>query len=100
MTNRNNFLGISSFIWWVGIVENRVDPLGFGRCQVRIFGWHTQNQSQLPVTDLPWAQPMYPINNSKSFSAPSLGDWVVGFFMDGESGQYPVMMGVLPGIVQ
>jgi len=71
MTNRNNFLGISSFIWWVGIVENRVDPLGFGRCQVRIFGWHTQNQSQLPVTDLPWAQPMYPINNSKSFSAPT-----------------------------
>ena len=27
-----------------------------------------------------------------------LGEWIVGFFMDGESGQAPVMMGVLPGI--
>jgi phage baseplate assembly protein gpV len=41
---------------------------------------------------------MYPINNSKSFSVPRLGDWVVGFFMDGDSGQAPIMMGVLPGI--
>jgi len=68
------------------------------RCQLRIFGWHTDNVSELPVTDLPWAQPMYPINNSKSFSVPRLGDWVVGFFMDGDSGQAPIMMGVLPGI--
>jgi hypothetical protein len=29
--------------------------------------------------------------------SPDLGDWVVGFFMDGESAQMPVMMGVLPG---
>jgi len=41
---------------------------------------------------------MYPINHSKSFSAPMLGEWIVGFFMDGESGQAPVMMGVLPGL--
>jgi hypothetical protein len=27
-------------------------------------------------------------------------DWVVGFFMDGESGQYPIIMGVLPGVSQ
>ena len=100
MSNRNNFLGASSFIWWVGVIETRNDPLGMGRCQVRIFGWHTDNKSQLPTTDLPWASPLYPINNSKSFSAPSLGDWVVGFFLDGESGQNPVMMGVLPGIKQ
>jgi hypothetical protein len=52
----------------------------------------------LPTKDLPWALPIYPINNSKSFSAPRLGDWIVGFFMDGESAQAPVMMGVLPGI--
>jgi hypothetical protein len=41
---------------------------------------------------------MYPINNSKSCSAPMIGDWIVGFFMDGESAQSPIMMGVLPGI--
>jgi hypothetical protein len=98
MTDRNNFLGTSSFIWWVGIVERRDDPLKLGRCRIRIFGWHTDNKSQLPTEDLPWAQPMYPLNNSKTFSSPMIGDWVVGFFMDGESGQSPVMMGVLPGI--
>jgi len=27
-----------------------------------------------------------------------LGEWIVGFFMDGVAGQAPVMMGVLPGI--
>jgi hypothetical protein len=42
--------------------------------------------------------PLYPINAAKTFSAPSEGDWIVGFFMDGESGQMPIMMGVLPGI--
>jgi len=95
---RNNFVGLSGFIWWVGEVEARVDPLAVGRCKVRIFGWHTDNKSLLPTDLLPWAHPMMPINNSKSFSAPRIGDWVVGFFMDGESGQFPIMMGVLPSI--
>jgi hypothetical protein len=97
MKKENNFAGLNGFIWWVGIVENRVDPLGLGRCQVRIFGWYGP---EIKTIDLPWAHPMYPINNSKSFSAPLFGDWVMGFFMDGESGQFPIMMGVLPGIYQ
>lgn len=96
--DRNTFLGLDRFIWWVGIVENNVDPTGIGRCQVRIFGWHTDNTSQLPSKDLPWAHPMYSINTSMAFGVPSVQDWVVGFFMDGESAQMPVMMGVLPGI--
>jgi hypothetical protein len=29
-----------------------------------------------------------------------LGEWIVGFFTDGMSGQSPIMMGVLPGIQQ
>ena len=94
----NNFIGKDGFIWWVGVVEDRADTLALGRCKVRIFGWHTDNVMDLPTKDLPWALPIYPINNSKSFSAPRLGDWIVGFFMDGESAQAPIMMGVLPGI--
>ena len=31
-----------------------------------------------------------------TFSAPLIGDWVVGFFMDGLAGQFPVILGVLP----
>jgi len=96
--NRNNFIGLSGFVWWVGEIEARVDPLGIGRCKVRIFGWHTDNKALLPTKDLPWAHPMIPVNNSDTYCAPELGEWVVGFFMDGESGQAPVMMGVLPAI--
>jgi len=96
----NNFAGLNGFVWWVGEIETRIDPLGLGRCQVRIFGWHTKNKELIPTEDLPWAHPLYPINNSKSFSAPMIGDWVVGFFMDGESGQFPIMFGVIPGLKQ
>ena len=95
-----DFAGKNGFIWWVGEVENRADPLALGRCQVRIFGWHTSDTELIPTEQLPWAHPMYPLNNSKAFSSPAIGDWIVGFFIDGENAQQPVMMGVLPGIKQ
>jgi hypothetical protein len=28
---------------------------------------------------------------------PPIGTWVVGFFLDGESAQYPIIMGAIPG---
>jgi hypothetical protein len=93
----NNFAGLNGFVWWVGEVEDRADPLGLGRCKVRIFGWHTDNKALIPTENLPWAHPMYSINASKIHQVLQPNDWVVGFFMDGESGQFPVMMGVLPG---
>ena len=36
-----NFIGKDGFIWWLGVVERRDDPLKLGRHKVRIFGWHT-----------------------------------------------------------
>ena len=93
-----NFVGKDGFTWWVGAIENRVDPLAMGRCQVRIFGWHNTDKLKLPTHNLPWAHPMYPLNASKMFSAPEIGSWIFGFFLDGENAQQPVMMGVLPGI--
>jgi len=98
MKTVNNFAGLNGFVWWVGQIEDRADPLGIGRCRVRIFGWHTDNKSLIPTESLPWAHPIIPLNNSKSFQSPEINDWVVGFFMDGESGQFPLMFGVLPGI--
>lgn len=98
MKTVNNFAGLNGFVWWVGQIEDRADPLGLGRCRVRIFGWHTDNKSMIPTESLPWAHPVFPLNNSKSFQSPELNEWVVGFFMDGESGQFPIMFGVLPGI--
>jgi hypothetical protein len=95
----NNFIGKDGFNWWVGVIENRTgDPLKLGRCQVRIFGHHTDNKVLLPTEDLPWALPSLPINNSQNFSVPKEGDYVTGFFADGESSQNPIMTGVLPGL--
>lgn len=91
--------GKNDFIWWIGIVENRLDPLAMGRCQVRIVGWHNTDIAEVPTESLPWAQPMYAINTSKMFSSPKLNDWIVGFFLDGANAQQPVMIGFLPGII-
>lgn len=100
MSDFKNRLGHDNFIWWIGVVEDRFDPLNIGRCRVRIFGSHTDNLDELPTSSLPWAAPLYPVNNSKAFSAPMEGDYVFGFFMDGLSSQAPAMLGVFPAIPQ
>lgn len=94
----NNFIGKDGFNWWFGVVEDTNDPLHVGRCRVRIFGWHSENLQEMPTDELPWASMMTSTNTSKSFSPPRLGDYVMGFFSDGMSGQAPVVMGVLPGL--
>lgn len=98
MSERNSFIGLNGFIWWVGRIEDIGDPLGLNRCRVRIFGWHTDNEELLPKDQLPWAGLLMPINQSLTSSLPNVGDWVAGFFMDGESAQFPIMMGVISGI--
>jgi len=91
-----NFSGFDGMTWWMGVIENRKDPLGLGRCQVRIFGIHTDSLSDIPSSDLPWAHPAHSLNN-KSFAAPKESDVVFGFFADGRSAQYPIMLGIIPG---
>ena len=83
---------------WTGVIEDFQDPLENGRLRVRIFGYHNPDNVILPTDCLPWALVGMPVNASRPSSAPSLGDWVVGFFLDGESGQFPVVTHVLPGI--
>lgn len=100
MSDFQNKLGHDNFIWWIGVVEDRFDPLNLGRCRVRIFGSHTENLQLIPTSSLPWATPLYPVNDSRSFSTPMEGDYVFGFFLDGDSSQAPAMLGVFPGIPQ
>jgi len=98
-----NVYGDNGFYWWLGVVEDRDDPLMLGRCRVRIVGYHTSNTTELPVEDLPWAHPMQPITSAAISGVghtplgPVPGTWVVGFFRDGETGQEPFMMGTLGG---
>jgi len=92
------------FVWWFGVVEDLKDPLNIGRVRVRCFGFHTDDPAVLPYTDLPWAQVLMPVT-SASFSAIGTsatglieGSHVVGFFMDGDNAQMPMVMGSFPGV--
>jgi hypothetical protein len=91
------FAGKDGFVWWMGVVEDRQDPLKLGRIRVRCVGWHAENKMLLPTDMLPWAMPAYSPNNASTY-APKEGDMVFGFFMDGENGQSPVVLGVFPSI--
>jgi hypothetical protein len=98
-TQRGNFIGHDGFVWWIGVVEDRMDPLNLGRCRVRIQGLHTSTKTSIATESLPWAQPLFSINGS--MSTPSTlkeGDFVMGFFMDGNGTQFPVIMGMFHGI--
>jgi len=92
---KKNFIGLEGFIWWIGVVEDRQDPEQLGRVRVRCFGWHTEEKNKIPTESLPWAHPVIPVNHPAAYT-PKEGDMVFGFFMDGDSGQRPVIMGVLP----
>jgi hypothetical protein len=95
--DNKDFAGKNGFTWFIGIVEDRQDPLKLGRCRVRCVGWHAEDKMQLPTEMLPWAMVTYPINNTNTY-APKEGDMVFGFFADGESGQNPIVMGSFPSI--
>ena len=95
------------FIWWQGVVEDRIDPLKLGRCRVRILGYHTDNKVEgvgIPTEHLPWATPSQPITSAAMNGigttpmGPVEGTWVFGFFRDGKNAQEPVMMSTFGGI--
>lgn len=51
--------------WWVGVVEDRDDPLQQGRVRVRVVGVHPFSRIQgdfegIPVEDLPWMSVLLP----------------------------------------
>ena len=100
-----NFFSNSSkgFNWWLGVVEDRDDPLRIGRCRVRIYGYHTSSTEILPTRDLPWAWPIMPVTSAGisgigwSPTGPVEGSTVFGFFLDGEECQQPAMLGVMVG---
>ena len=100
-----NFLGRNGFIWFTGVVEDRIDPQYLGRVRVRCVGFHTANKTELPTADLPWAQVLLPVTAAgisglgNSPSALVEGSWVIGYFRDGEACQEPVVLGSLPGRV-
>lgn len=99
MIHDNNNIGTSGFYWFIGVVEDRQDPLKLGRVRVRCYFIHTANKALLPTADLPWATVATPVTEG-SASVPMLaeGTTVHGFFIDGEEMQSPLITHVLPGV--
>lgn len=99
-----NFLGRNDFTWFMGVVEDRNDPVRLGRVRVRCYGWHTDDKDQIPTKHLPWAQVVQNVTSAavsgKGTSPTGLveGSWVIGFFLDGDRAQEPIVMGSLAGI--
>ena len=98
------FLGISNFKWFIGVVEDRQDPLKVGRLKVRCLGIHTSDKNKIATADLPWASVSLPITSSgisgigQSATGIVEGSWVWGYFRDSEYlMQELVVVGTLPG---
>lgn len=105
MSAITNIYAKDGFFWWVGVVEDRDDPLEVGRCRVRILGYHIDNKEVLPTSALPWAMPLMPMISASVSGVgytpvgPVPGSWVMGFFLDGKDKQQPMMMGTIAGFV-
>ena len=104
---KTNFVGKDGFIWWIGQIpdqeswQTQIDE-GKGswgiRYKVRIMGYHPYDNS-LSDEDLPWAQVLCPPGTQGSgghMESIKLhqGDTVIGFFLDGQSAQIPIILGV------
>ena len=103
MAEQSYFMGLDGFVWFTGVVEDRNDPELLGRVRVRCVGYHTDNVTELPTPELPWAHVMHHVTDPSMHgmgNTPSFlveGTWVVGFFRDAEEKQQPIILGSLPG---
>ena len=110
------FLG-AQFNWWIGQIaddatwrDNTASGKheaggqipGFGRrYKVRIIGYHDKQEESIPSDQLPWAQVMYPVTagggQASAYQTTALrqGNFVFGFFLDGQDQQVPVIIGIL-----
>tara|TARA_R110002020_G_scaffold217169_1_gene424988 strand:+ start:1522 stop:3540 length:2019 start_codon:yes stop_codon:yes gene_type:complete len=105
-TLKSNFIGRDGFRWWIGQIAQtasapeQANGEGWAfRYKVRILGYHTNNLTELSDENLPWAGVMMPTtagSGGGGFAQSARinqGDIVVGFFLDGDDAQIPVIMG-------
>ena len=111
---KQNFVGRDGFVWWIGqIAPEDVWIENFGtndkawgqRYKVRIMGYHPYSTAELKDEDLPWAQVLTSAGNSGSQNTAETvrlaqGDVVVGFFLDGQNAQVPMIMGSFANTTQ
>jgi len=104
-TFKSNFVGRDGFRWFIAQVapskKNRKQRKGGwgNRYKIRIMGYHPFNDT-ITDDDLPYAHVLMPptagsgaANTSESCMIRQ-GDVVFGFFLDGDDGQLPVILGL------
>ena len=109
---QSNFIGRDGFPWWVGQVApeeaqgDQVNGGGWGdRLKVRILGYHPDDDVELKNEELPWAHilksPEAGSGRAGRGKPPKIspGDNVLGFFLDGDNAQQPVILGVFSSSV-
>lgn len=92
-------IGQEGFRWWLGIVEDVQDPLQLGRVKVRVLNENDNNEPE----ELDWSHVMMPVTSAcvdGVGDTPSLtvGSRVIGFYLDGEEKQQPMVIGSFPTI--
>ena len=100
--NYTHFTGLDGFVWFIGVVEDNNDPDKLGRVKVRAYGHHSKSLNDIPLELLPWATVMgstldTSMQGQGSFRKLEPGTWIVGFFLDAEERQQPVVMGTIKG---
>jgi hypothetical protein len=108
---KSNYIGKDGFNWWIGQIakktswdkgskfSNKGDWAA--RCKVRIIGYHSFDGNILADEDLPWAQVM--LDPSFGSAQGGIGGTIdlkggetcIGFFLDGDDAQQPVIIGLL-----
>ena len=109
---QSNFIGRDGFRWWVGQVApedaqgSQINGGGWGdRVKVRILGYHPEDDIELKNEELPWAHvlksPEAGSGRAGRGKPPKIspGDTVLGFFLDGDNAQQPVILGVFSSSV-
>ena len=113
---KKHFYGKDGFVWWIGQIPDEKtwrtnipgmstasnkEHDGFGwRYKVRIMGYHPASK-ELPDEQLPWCGVVFPVTAGSGAGGASMspnlrqGNFVYGFFLDGDDGQMPVIMGVI-----
>lgn len=110
-----NFFGKDQLVWWIGQVTDpdkgkwrnsterqrteNGEEIYSHRVRARIIGYH-DCEEDLPDQDLPLAHVMLPPNSSTTAGQGELlnyqgGEVVIGFFLDGDDAQQPVIFGTL-----
>jgi hypothetical protein len=90
--------------WFLGTVINSHPPAGLeGRVKVRILGVHSESTTDIPESDLPWAQVLIPsteggISGIGRIPQLAAGAFVFGIFLDGTTSQIPLVIGSLPRV--